>query len=588
MKKFNKYGYAGAIALATAMSFTACSSDDEMENINPTYDGNSVKTQFAISLTQKANKGGRMATEEALPGNGSNVATFYGLKDMRLYEFDEAITAATTYDVLQPLASRDAVNLSNINALVYTDVTIPVGTSHFLFYGENAATGKATPQGKIVQTWANETSKTVETTKFAPYTILTDYADFATGVTAYETLLNDLYGYLADDALVAANVETLLSTFEALNTASSDHVLILMNTIYKEIVKLHAATDALNPLKAKLETVKTNFAEKFDVDGSNNLTWKAAINPQFPTKYGLPSGAVAVDFVSGAFDILETSTPSANPNNEALADYENFAYPPTLMYFANSPVKASNIKYLAKENTTPSADWATFVAQYQQNSVTSMTQSVVLANQVNFGMAQLKSSVKFAAATVNDAKGTAVDVTSGFPVTGILIGNQKGAKWDFTYDDAPTEVYTIYDKEMTDAAMSASNAASAYNYTLVFESKPAADDKDAKGDVLVAIELQNNGDEFVGYGNQKVPAGAKFYLVGKLEVNKGKVGGSVHDFTKFSQVFVQDHVTVADFTISTLANAYNTIPDLDTPTMEFGLSVDLTWQTGLTFDVTIP
>ena len=51
------------------------------------------------------------------------------------------------------------------------------------------------------------------------------------------------------------------------------------------------------------------------------------------------------------------------------------------------------------------------------------------------------------------------------------------------------------------------------------------------------------------------------------------------------RVFVQDFTTKADFTINTLKNAYVTLPDLRASLLQLGLSVDLTWQTGMTFDV---
>ena len=64
-------------------------------------------------------------------------------------------------------------------------------------------------------------------------------------------------------------------------------------------------------------------------------------------------------------------------------------------------------------------------------------------------------------------------------------------------------------------------------------------------------------------------------------------------------MFKQDYVTSANFTIQAntkdastspnqdkgLGAAYNVIPDLRTPALSIGLSVDLTWQSGLTFDV---
>ena len=53
------------------------------------------------------------------------------------------------------------------------------------------------------------------------------------------------------------------------------------------------------------------------------------------------------------------------------------------------------------------------------------------------------------------------------------------------------------------------------------------------------------------------------------------------------RVFVQDFTTTANFTIKSLKNAYVTIPDLRATKLQLGLSVDLTWQSGLTYNVTI-
>ena len=109
MKKFNKFGYASAMLLATAMGFTGCSSDDEMENINPTYDGSSVKTQFSISLTQKANKGGRMAQEF------TGESTFKGMNQMYLYQFTEVPTAASVNLRKNDLGTLTSFNYQNAN-----------------------------------------------------------------------------------------------------------------------------------------------------------------------------------------------------------------------------------------------------------------------------------------------------------------------------------------------------------------------------------------------------------------------------------------------------------------------------------------
>ena len=67
-------------------------------------------------------------------------------------------------------------------------------------------------------------------------------------------------------------------------------------------------------------------------------------------------------------------------------------------------------------------------------------------------------------------------------------------------------------------------------------------------------------------------------MVGELKLN-GNTTETV------DRVFVQDHTTVASFTITSLKNAYNHIPDMRTSKIDVGLAVDLTWQKGITFNV---
>ena len=52
-------------------------------------------------------------------------------------------------------------------------------------------------------------------------------------------------------------------------------------------------------------------------------------------------------------------------------------------------------------------------------------------------------------------------------------------------------------------------------------------------------------------------------------------------------VFVKDHTTIANFTIKNLKKAYNHIPDMRSSKINVGLAVDLSWKTGITFDVEI-
>ena len=180
---------------------------------------------------------------------------------------------------------------------------------------------------------------------------------------------------------------------------------------------------------------------------------------------------------------------------------------------------------------------------------------------------------------------------SGFTVTGILIGGQKQVGYDFK-PTTETTTYTIYDNitKSNETISATGTTASNTNYTLALET--GADQV-----VNVAVELLNNGADFEG-ADGVVPAGCKFYLVAQLtpDPTLDNVSGTLN------QVFKQDHKTIVTFTIKAglpkndasfptggntvgLGKAYNTIPDLRTPQLELGLSVDMTWQSGLSFDV---
>ena len=122
--------------------------------------------------------------------------------------------------------------------------------------------------------------------------------------------------------------------------------------------------------------------------------------------------------------------------------------------------------------------------------------------------------------------------------------------------------------------------------------------------VNVAIELVNTAADFYGVDGI-VAKGQKFYLIGRLDPTSAAtdIKWPTYNDTqgentlptsyqgrypvKFNtkRVFVQDFTTKANFKITSLANAYVTIPDLRASKLQLGLSVDLQWQSGLVFNV---
>lgn len=214
--------------------------------------------------------------------------------------------------------------------------------------------------------------------------------------------------------------------------------------------------------------------------------------------------------------------------------------------------------------------------------------------------------------------------TAKFELTGVLIGGQVDrVNWQFlkyggdpgthdqTQGDFPADHtdfnYVVYDDAINGATFNDSDemtggapvptAVGNENYTLVFDNYDPTKDADNQRDVYVALEFRNNGDPFWGKENI-IPTGGTFYLLAKLPhgtINSDNWPTNYQipplntDGTsqKISRVFIQDFMTTAIFRIgqSTLQHAFVSVPNLSTTQMSLGLSVDLSWSTGLSFDV---
>jgi hypothetical protein len=115
------------------------------------------------------------------------------------------------------------------------------------------------------------------------------------------------------------------------------------------------------------------------------------------------------------------------------------------------------------------------------------------------------------------------------------------------------------------------------------------------------LEFTHNCADFVGANGEIIPHGATFYLIGTLKTDAATNKDATAVAAAKDRVFTQDFKTIATFTIKKgegngtggedeeegLGTATKGLPDLRTPIMELGLSVDLEWQPGLNFNVDI-
>lgn len=347
---------------------------------------------------------------------------------------------------------------------------------------------------------------------------------------------------------------------------------------------------------------------------------------KFPTAYAVPSGAAHYDWKS-AEKIFEYVT---NYNTSSVGGgsgftVESYLYPAELLYFGNSPLRVSGTEH--KEPTYPNGvdNWKTdgsWSTDWVKDShVVSTTRSVAMRNNINYGSALLKTTVGYKSATLKDNnhaiqttkdpsigandepdKEITVDATS-FQLVGIVIGGQyKKVGWDFTPKTSGNTQGYIYDKAIPTGAnvipaYNATPAASNPNYTLVFDNYKAGDG--GQDVVYVALELKNNtGQDFYGKHNL-IRNGDSFYLVGKLDptsITWNSLGqlSTDHPLPPYNadgssietvRVFMQDFMTTANFWFNetSLHEALLTVPDLRHSSLTLGLSVDMSWSTGITF-----
>lgn len=610
MKKVKFFGLAGIILLASGAGFSSCSSDSADPTGGTGVAGQVVKTQFAINIpygnnssTNQAKKVTRMTDDMTQQNNH-----FRGISDIVLLTFDGDPESKGTINADKPIYIGADANAyeQDPNRRLYRDIEIPVGTTHMLFYGRASInTESKFEAGNITEKADKKTEKTLANISHE-LTPINSTADFTTDADAQAIIgaLNDIAKAQVQEGSATYTWATIGSE-TTLPSWLTEHEQEFLKDRYNALITLKAGSKA--SVKACIESLKAALAGETpgaDVPAAKLLTaeiykkCKDALDKintlsEFPRNLNLPDGVAALSWNTG-----ESKFAYSAPGNDLFItsntiNYQKICYPAELSYFVNTKTMVSD-KDMSSLNDFPSYnDWTKNTGtawtdkSFTEKAVESSTKTVGLKDLVQYSVAVLQSTIKCAGTTLKDngqSKGGLkadqdVPVNSGFPVTGILIGGQP-ASVDWKYEPASRETFanTIYDKEMNGAPMYAKHetTASNANYTLVFDNKSTD-----KKPVFVTIELENNsGMDFYGQDGI-IPKDAKFYLVGELDPTKEGLTLP----TGVDRVFVQDHITKANFNITNLKNAYNCIPDLRTSGINVGLAVDLEWKSGIEFNV---
>lgn len=613
MKKFRFFSFASAMLLASAAGMVSCSSD----SIEPTggsgATGQVVKTQFAINIpyggnssTNQAKKVTRM-TDEMTQQSGK---PFRGISDIVLLTFNgNPSTAGNTEATSIIDIGTDANAYAHDEySKLYRDIEIPVGTNHMLFYGRATRKSGDTDfqAGKITDVGTKTTEKVLANISHE-LTPINSTANFTTDTDA-DKIINAL------NAIANAKVQdgkdytwAAIGTETPLPSWLTENEKKFLAARYTEFTSLKAGskTSVVEFIK-NLQTALVGETGATTIPAERKLTKEiydkcgealtAIESIDFPGKFNLPDGVATLNWTTGGFAYNTPENVTIGTGNSV--NYKKICYPAELSYFVNTTTMVSdkdmsNLSEFPAYNdwTNPTgANWTG--KSFSESAVENTTRTVGLKDPVQYSVAVLKSTVRCNTATLEDnahAAGGFKDNQSitvndnSFPVTGILIGGQP-ASVDWKYEPASSETFenTIYDNVMNGSPMYAKYASEVPtegNYTLVFDNKKTG----AENSVYVAIELTNNsGQAFYGKDGI-IQKDTKFYLIGILDPNKEGLPKPAG----VNRVFVQDYVTTANFKIKDLKSAYNCIPDLRTSGINVGLAVDLSWKTGITFDVDI-
>lgn len=598
MKKLNSFFLMGTVALAGLGVMSSCSSDD-LGNDPTTNPGETkaVKTQFALNIP-RANGGTRMSDQNAQANKN-----FLGMEGIRMYSFNGEPTASSTSTATFTLAGIASGITTDASSKIYSDVSVPVGTTHFLFYAH-------APQGTTdakkfelgVLDFTNPATDATPTSGISANLATVKKEDTASPA-ALLNILNDVAGV---NGWATASTDTklgkLYTQYIKAKAGSANSIRFTLQSLYNSLSGvITAANDAQKTIAENIrKEIDKSFTPTTGTDGYVTLAYKeGSAYSTYPNNINLPDGAVQLTYAeaTNTFSYATSSTLGA-----LTLDASKICFPASIYYFQSSDLAATAVELDASKWPTSTTAWTGTTAPWLKAentladgwtaSVQPTTRSIAMRQNINYGVANLATTVKCGAASLADNTtlsvtdpsefaGTVAVPEAGFPVTGLLIGGQP-TKVGFNFQPASTDAFdqTIYDNNLT-GIVAKNGTASAVNYTIVLPNDKGRGVAD-QNKVNVAIELTNNSGVAFRGADGIIPDGGKFYLVGTLEPENKTV-----EHVDNPAVFMSDYKTTMTLTIKSLKNAYNTIPDLRSTKLQLGLSVDLDWQTGIQFDVEI-
>lgn len=588
MRKNYQMWLLGALFGGLVLPFAGCSNEDDPIS-NESGNGETVKTEFSISLTTGKQANTRATSTETQYTSGS----FNGMTDIRLVsyggDFESGSSFSNTNYAPNSNADNNIISVTALTDLSSTqsitgnwfkqkdNIELKQQTQAFLFYGKSSYAGV----GDLKVNIPSATGSLVSGISFN----LVDKTNPTDDV--YETQMED---YLEKVYVALYNYNPAY-----LDGKGTDAVLNVYNNI---VLAESGAFDQIAHLMAQLYVLAGNNGLTQNGTGSTDeikqAIFETGVNEVIFTAEptGTYSGGeisnlnytTVSDGLATALDTYElptiyelkfyglTVSDNALTNKTSLLTAQTantYARPAALYYYVNS----YPVDYTASD--FESLNWSAGSLDYSMTAVDlaqGVPSKVAMAHTAQYAVGRLDVTLADGTGTTNipDREGTTVSFDD-LDLKAILIGNQTEVGWNFLPKGSDEKV--IYDNEFTG---STGETGTPWQVLALPSTAGAA--------VNIALEMVNNGTtSFVGKNGQIIPKGATFYLTAQLNPNNVTNTTSVAN----PAVFMSDYYTTVTLTLSNLRNAENTVPDLSGSNLEFALSVDLEWKEGLSFNIDI-
>ena len=308
MMKKVLFGMMGAIAL----SFTACTSEEELAEVNPKYNAetNEVTTDFVFNVATN-----NMSTRSSATTVQSNGDNFRGMNDAILLAYVGAANdvvfgdaaseaAAKRYDFPTLLASG-AVDNSGSKSNRILELGLPVGTNAMLFYGH-------APQGTLSNNENGKIDYSTEGNVPAEYTF-----SLVKRIDGYKQRCHNTGNYLC-------YIMTAATLAEGTSTMANIVSQFPTETEATLAAKFPNWTDHTAPIKVTWKELGTQYAANQDSDESNDRTLTPleeilghiyySFTSENPDEYRAGSGSAVFYMMSDIYttlDAMSSTTPTS-------------------------------------------------------------------------------------------------------------------------------------------------------------------------------------------------------------------------------------------------------------------------------------